>query len=98
MNETMTAVQCYLHQWTKINREQHPDRVDFEPAGTDWSNRRKRLAVPAGWTVSDSQQGTRELYDQEGRHVTVVAIANHLKSVQVYSSDGLRWFALEDDR
>lgn len=97
--EETKTIGCWLSSWGEINPEQHKSHISFDPEPTSytpWSFYPKQLTVPAGWHTAESRQGTVELYDETGNHVSVVQIGNHRKSIQVATADGTRWIAMGD--
>lgn len=91
---TNNLIGAFLHQWSEINPGQHRDRIDFERAGTDWSDVPVTLACPAGWHTSMSGGGTVELYDATGRHVALVQVRGDHRAVQWTSAAGVGWIAV----
>lgn len=92
----MATINAFLHRWEDINPEQHRARVSFDRLEGGWSNEPRVLTVPDGWEVLPSQMGRNELYDAEGRHVTLVGVAAHGKSVGWASSFGIGHLSLAE--
>ena len=90
----MKTVGVWRHGWQGINADQHQAYVSCEPAGGEWSNTPMALTVPDGWEIAPTKHGTLELWNDNGKHVALLTLALHGKSVQVASADGSTWLAL----